>query len=83
MSNRIVTKSRYFNRVASGKSVDVEVDQDTLAGVRVIERGSKKRTEVEVLLPRGSKNVRLTLSGRQARSIFNTLANHYDRTGRW
>jgi hypothetical protein len=80
--NRIVTKSRYFNRIAEGKSVDVEVDQDTLAGVRVVERGSKKRTEVEVLLPRGSKNVRLTLTGRQAKSIFNTLANHYARTGK-
>lgn len=80
--NNIVTKSRYFNRIAEGKSVDVEVDNDSLAGVRVSERGNKKGTEVEILLPRGAKNVRLTLSGRQALSIFNTLSNHYVRTGK-
>lgn len=79
---QIVTKSRYFSRVAETKSVDVDTDPTSLAGVRVAERGNKKGTELELFLPRGGKNVRLSLSGRQANSIFRTLERHYARTGR-
>lgn len=79
MSNRIVTKSRYFSRVQDSKTVDVLTEDSTLAGVRVTDLGNKKGDEVEIFLPRGDKMVRVVLSGRQGRSVFNTLARHYDR----
>lgn len=80
--SHVVTRSRYFREATEGRSVDVETDMSTLAGVRVIELGNKKGSQVELYLPRGSKNVRIALSGRQARSIFLTLARHYDRLGK-
>lgn len=82
MSNRIVTRSRYFNRVVATKTVDVPTDDSTLAGVRVTQLGNKKGDEVELFLPRGNRMVRVVLSGRQGRSVFNALARHYDRTER-
>ncbi|MEK6884815.1 MAG: hypothetical protein AABY22_34605 [Nanoarchaeota archaeon] len=81
VNSRIVTRSRYFNQFSRGKSVDVSIDSSTLAGVRVQERGNKKGTEVELFLPNGSKNVRISMTGRQAKSIVNTLLRHYERTG--
>lgn len=80
-SRRVVTRSRYFNTFTAGKSVDVHTEESTLAGVRVIDRGNKKGTEVELFLPNGTKNVRISMSGRQAKSIVSTLLRHYERTG--
>ncbi len=80
-TRKIVTRSRYFNQFSTGKSVDVSTDPSSLAGVRVQERGNKKGTEVELFLPNGAKSVRISMSGRQAKSVFNTLLRHYERTG--
>lgn len=82
---RIVTKSKLYNRLdRSNKSFDVRTERSTKAGVRIETRGTKKLTNVEIILPSTTNDgedrmVRVTMTGRQARAVFETLSRHYDR----
>lgn len=86
---RIVTKSKLYNRLdRSNKSFAVRTtERSTQAGVLIESRGTKKRTNVQLLLPSTSndgesRTVRVNMTGRQARAFYETLARHYDREAR-
>lgn len=82
-NRKTTTKSRYYNKFADQKNTfSVRTTQSTKAAILVDSGGNKKATTVEVILPsttvHGSKRmVKLTLTGRQAKAIFDTLARHY------
>lgn len=84
-TNRLVKKSKLYNSLNKtyNKNVfSVAVDHDTRAGVKIESRGSKKQTSVEVILPSTSSTgedrlVRVTMSGRQARALYQTLSEFY------
>lgn len=81
---RIVTKSKLYNRLDRERSFEVRTTRSTKAGVRVETRGLKKLTNIEIILPSTTsdgeeRTVRLSLTGRQARAIYETLGNHYER----
>lgn len=72
--------------VESNNTVQAEmVESPTVVGVRVEQRGPKKAIQMDVVLPaprssRGSRRTtRVTLSGRQARQVYETLRNFYEK----
>lgn len=83
-STRIVTKSKLYNRLADERSFEVRTTRSTKAGVRIESRGLKKLVNVELILPSAThdgeeRTVRVSMTGRQARAIYETLTNHYER----
>lgn len=84
MNNRIVTKSKLFNRLAKDASFDVRTNHSTQAGVKITTSGTKKGTQVEVVLPSTNSSgedrvIHLTMTGRQARALYETLNSHYGK----
>jgi len=60
---------------------DLRVASSTKIGVRVSSRGTKKGSLVEMILPSTTPDgipctVRVSLSGRQARAVFETLSKY-------
>lgn len=78
------TKSKLYNRLATTKNVfHVRTTPDTQAGIRVESKGAKKRSTVELLLPSTTldgnrRMVKVQLTGRQAKALFDTLYRHYE-----
>ncbi len=79
------TKSKLYNGLSNTDATfNVRTTPSTKAGVRVISRGAKKASRVEIVVPSttidGSPRVvKLTLTGRQARALFETLDRHYNK----
>lgn len=77
------TTSKLYNRLAETENVfHVRTTPDTQAGVKIQSKGAKKRSTVELLLPSttldGAKRmVKVQLTGRQAKALFDTLHRHY------
>lgn len=82
---KITTRSKLYNRLAKrGKSFSVRTETSTQAGVLIESRGSKKRVNIELILPStdtdgSDRTVRVNMTGRQARAIYETLTRHYER----
>jgi len=79
----LTTKSRLFNDLTTTKTFDVRTSKTTKAGVRVSTTGSKKLTTVEILIPSTTvygedRVVKVTLTGRQAKAVFDTMERHYN-----
>lgn len=85
-TTRIVRKSKLYNRLSKKYDKNifaVATDNSTRAGVKIETRGAKKQTSVEVILPSTSSSgedrlVKVTMSGRQARALYQTLRDFYD-----
>lgn len=83
-SARIITKSKLYNRLDRERAFEVRTTRSTQAGVRIESRGQKKLVNVELILPSTTsdgeeRTVRLNMTGRQARALYETLSNHYER----
>lgn len=78
------TKSRYYGDFAAfTRTFDVRTSKVTKAGVRVSTTGSKKLTTVEILIPSttidgDNRVVKVTLTGRQAKAVYDTMERHYN-----
>lgn len=64
---------------------DLRVASSTKIGVKVSSRGTKKGTLVQMILPSTTPEglpctVRVNLSGRQARAVFETLGKHQNKS---
>lgn len=77
-----VTKSKLYNKLDRVIGTwNLRVASSTKVGVKVSTRGTKKGSVVEMILPSTTPQglpctVRVSLSGRQARAIMETLSDH-------
>jgi len=79
-----ITKSKLYDKLADKATFAVRTTHSTAAGVRVESHGTKKGSSVEVLLPSttitgGKRVVKVEMSGRQARALYETLSKHFGR----
>lgn len=77
-----VTKSKLYDQLSNTPTFEVRTKHSTAAGVRVESHGVKKGSTVEILLPSttitgGKRIVKIDMTGRQARAIYETLARHF------
>jgi len=80
--NMKVTKNRLYRKLTDKNSFFVRTTAGTQAGIMAATLGNKKGGFVEILLPSTTiegrkRTVKVYLSGRQARVLFDTLSKHY------
>lgn len=79
-----VFKSKLFNQLSAQekKVFHVRTSHSTKAGVRVENRGGKKGSQLDILVPSTTidgtpRTVKVSLTGRQARALYATLNRFY------
>lgn len=82
IKNVKVTRNRLWRKLDDKNSFFVRTTAGTQAGVLAATYGNKKGGFVAILLPSTTiegrqRTVKVCLSGRQAKVLFDTLAKHY------
>ena len=79
------TKSKLYSNLNKEVGTwNLRVASSTRIGVKVFSKGTKKGSVVEMILPSTTPEgvpctVRVCLSGRQARAVYETLARHQNK----